>query len=106
MFHTDSHQPTDLSKEHVLRIILSLSHLIAKLLHFGILGSIGINLVLQLLVLVQQFLCVSQTVWDVLRGNSLLGARQPLLEVVQVAQETLKLTRLCQLLITLFELQL
>ena len=54
-----------LTQEHVLRVLLSLCDLLSKLLHLGVLWSVGVDLVLQLLVLVQKLLGISQTVGDV-----------------------------------------
>lgn len=41
-----------LAQKHVLGVFLSLSDLISEVLHLGILGGVGVDLVLQLLVLV------------------------------------------------------
>ena len=95
---------TDLSEEHVLGVVLALRHLVAKLLDLGVLGGVGVDLVAQLLVLVEQALGVGQTVGDVLGGDGGLRAGQPLLEVVQAAQEALQLARLAQLLVALLQL--
>lgn len=54
-----------LAQKHVLRVFLSLSDLISEVLHLGILGGVGVDLVLQLLVLVEQLLSIGQTVGDV-----------------------------------------
>lgn len=54
-----------LAQKHVLWVFLSLSDLISEVLHLGILGGVGVDLVLQLLVLVEQLLGIGQTVGDV-----------------------------------------
>lgn len=54
-----------LAQEHVLGVFLSFGDLLSKVLHLGVLRSVGVNLVLQLLVLVEQLLGISQTVGDV-----------------------------------------
>lgn len=54
-----------LAQKHVLGVFLSISDLISEVLHLGILGGVGVDLVLQLLVLVEQLLGIGQTVGDV-----------------------------------------
>lgn len=57
---------TDLSEKHVLRVVLPLCDLVAKFFDLGVLRCVGVDLVAQLLVLVEQALSISQTVGDVL----------------------------------------
>ena len=99
-------QSPDLTQEHVLRILLSLRDLLSELLHLGVLWSVGVNLVLQLLVLVQKLLRIGQTVGDVFWGHRGLGTRQPLLEVIQVSKETLQLASLSKFFISLSQLKI
>ena len=88
----------------MLYVVLSLNHLVSIVGHLAVLVGIAIDLLLDLLVLVEQALCLREVGWDVLGGDCGLGLGQPLLEVVQVGKERLQLARLAQALIAHLQL--
>ena len=49
-----------LSEEHVLDVFLTRDHIVAVLLHTGVVASVALHFLLQLLMLVQQLLSLSQ----------------------------------------------
>ena len=99
------HPTTYLSKEHVLDVVLSLDDRLSVVLHERVLCGVPVDLALDLFVLTQQSLGLCEIAGDVLGGDRCLRAGQPLLEVVEVLQELLKVARLAETLVTHLQLR-
>ena len=94
-----------LSQEHVLHGIFVLHNFLAVILHGSVLVGVSLHLLLDLFVLGEHALRFGQVLWDVFAGDGGLCACQPLLEVVEILEELLQLTRGSQTLVAHFQLK-
>ena len=93
-----------LAQEHVLRIGLVLRQVAAVLHHVVVVVRVVVDLVLDLVVFHQECLGHLQRVRYVLAGHLDLRLAQPVLEVVEVLEETMQIADLVQLLGLLLQL--